>query len=307
MITVDINGRGDYTSITEAIKNIDGNETVFIKNGTYREKIILDVPDVVFKGEDKNNTVIIYNDGAKKTGKNGEPIGTFETATMKVTKNAKGFKAEDLTFANDAGMGDIAGQAVALEIGCDKAVIKNCILKARQDTLFTAPMFKDIEDNPGIKNRQYYENCYIEGDVDFIFGGAIAIFDNCEIYSLNRNKKVNGYLTAPCTEKGMEFGYVFMNCKLTGEPDYESVYLSRPWREYGKVVFISCEIGKHIFKEGFSKWDTTERHKTCYSAVYDAKGGYDTGGLVEWAHILSDEEAKKYTIEKIFEGWNPKG
>ncbi|MBR1736201.1 MAG: pectin methylesterase [Firmicutes bacterium] len=305
MITVDINGKGDYISITEALNNTKENETVFIKKGVYREKLILDVPNVTFKGEDKNNTVIVYNDGARKIGEDGEPIGTFATATMKVTKNAHGFKAENITFANDAGMGDVAGQAVALEINCDKAVIKNCILKARQDTLLTGPMFKDIEDNPGIKNRHYFENCYIEGDVDFIFGGATAIFDNCEIYSLNRDKEINGYLTAPCTEKGMEFGYVFMNCRLTGEPEYPSVYLSRPWREYGKVVFISCEMGKHIHKDGFSKWNDTDRHKTCYSAVYDVKGEYDTNGLVEWAYVLSDEEAEKYTIEKIFEGWNP--
>ncbi len=310
-IVVDLNGSGDFLTVADAIKSIqNGEETqVFIKNGVYKEKLIIDKPNVSFVGENRNDTILTFDDGAWGIDpETNEPMGTFKTASVHVLKTGEGFSAENLTFENSAGMGDEVGQAVALYLDCDKAVIKNCRLIARQDTLLTAPMHEDIAREPKRLNRQYFENCYIEGDVDFIFGGATAVFKNCEICGLDRKKDVNGYYTAACTAKDMEFGYVFFDCKFTTDcADDETYYLGRPWREFAKTVFINCEMGKHINRESFSKWNKfEERSKTCYYAQYNSTGeGFNKDCVADWTHILSDDEAKIYTIENIFKDWCP--
>jgi pectinesterase len=286
------------TSVNDAVKKAKPFETVYIKNGVYKEKIVIDKP-VKLIGEDREKTILTFDDGAFR-----DDMGTFKTASVHILGSADGFSAENITFENSAGMGDVVGQAVALYLDCDKAVIKNCILKGRQDTLLTAPMHEDIAREPKKLNRQYFENCYIEGDVDFIFGGATAVFKDCEIFSLTRGKEVNGYITAACTSKELKYGYVFIDCKLNSDCEPSTVYLGRPWREYAKTVFINCELGKHIKPEGFSEWNRTERHKTCYYAQYNSYGeGYDEKSVVKWSEIL--DNADEYTIKNIFGDWKP--
>lgn len=306
---VDINGTGDFITVSEALKSaVTGEKTViFIKKGRYKEKLIVDKPFISFEGEDKNDTVITFDDGALMNDETGKPMGTFKTASVHITRKGEGFSAKNITFENSAGMGDVVGQAVAVYVDCDKAVFKNCGFLARQDTLLTAPMHEDISKEPDILNRQYFEDCYIEGDVDFIFGGAVAVFKNCEIFSLERNKEINGYVTAACTSEKMEFGYTFFNCRLTGNARKGSVYLGRPWREYAKTVFIDCFIDKHINEQGFSKWKNfEERSDTCYYAQYNSSGeGYDEKSIADWTHILSSREAELYTVENIFKDWIP--
>lgn len=304
-IIVCANGNGDYKTISEAIEKCSENTEIIIKKGIYKEKIIISKPNIKLVGEEKATTVLTYNSGAYDIGDDGNQIGTFKTATVHITKEATGFSAQNITFENTAGMGDIVGQAVALYVDCDKSIIKDCILRARQDTLLTAPIHLDIEENPYIKNRQYFENCLIEGDVDFIFGGAIAIFKKCEIKSLNRNKEINGYVTAACTSKKLEYGYVFIECNFTTDNcKNETVYIGRPWREYAKTVLINCNLDSHISKDGFSKWNETDRHKTCYYAQYGTKG-IDCDNFVDWSYKLDAKQAELYTIDKIFEGWHP--
>ena len=306
-ITVSKNNNGDFSSISEALLAVgqDGAD-IYISEGEYFERLVIDKPNIRFFGLGKNNSEVVINNNyyAKMLDNNNQEIGTFKTATVQVTPEAEGFEAHNLTFENSAGSGMLVGQAVALYLDCDKAVIENCRLVAYQDTLLTAPYFLEIEKNPSVKRRQFFKDCLIIGDVDFIFGGAVACFWNCEIYSRDRKMPVNGYLTAACTSEALKYGYVFYNCKLTAQEGIEegSVYLGRPWREYAKTVFISCEIGKHINKDLYSVWNDTDRHKSCYYAVYNCN---NSDGIIDWAHQLSDEEAKEYTLENVFEGWLP--
>jgi len=298
---------GEYETISEAVKNLDGNGVkVFIKQGIYKEKIIIDKPNVFFEGENKDNVIITYSDAAFAPDETGNPMGTFKTATFHIMPSACNFKAKNITFRNDSGIGDIVGQAVAVYADCDKAVFENCNFIARQDTLLAAPMHEDIAKNPDILNRQYFKSCYIEGDVDFIFGGAVAIFEDCEIFSCDRNRDINGYITAACTSSKMKFGFVFINCILKSNAAKNTVYLGRPWRENAKTVFINCVLGEHIKGECWSVWGDTDRHKTCYYAQYNSSGpGYNESKVINWSNILKYDDAKKYTLENIFNGWSP--
>ena len=103
--------------------------------------------------------------------------------------------------------------------------------------------------------RHYFENCYVKGDVDFIFGSATAVFNKCEIYSNDRKEEVNGYITAASTPEGVKFGYVFIDCKLTSDAEPKSVYLGRPWRDFARTVFINTWMGDHIKDEGWHNWN----------------------------------------------------
>ena len=310
-IVVDINGGGDFSTVREAVLSIkNGDDTeIFIKKGTYKEKIVIDKPNLKFIGEDCRDTILTYDDGANYIDpETGEPMGTFKTASFHILRSGENFSARDITFVNSAGMGDVVGQAVAVYVDCDRASFKNCLFLARQDTLLTAPMHEDIKKEPERINRQYFEDCYIEGDVDFIFGGATAIFKNCEILGLDRGKEINGYYTAACTAENLKFGYVFMDCKFTTDSAKDETYfLGRPWREFAKTVFLNCHMGGHMHRSGFSKWKNfEERSETCYYAQYNSKGeGFDKNSIAEWTYILSDDEAKEYTLENIFGDWNP--
>ncbi len=310
-IVVDKNGMGDFSTVMEAIASVNGENSaeIFIKKGVYKEKIIVDKPNIKIIGENPEETILTYDDGALGIdSETGMPMGTFKTASFHILREGEGFSAYNITFENSAGMGDVVGQAVALYVDCDKAVFKNCRMLARQDTLLTAPMHEDIAKEPNRLNRQFFKDCYIEGDVDFIFGGATAVFENCEIKGLDADREINGYYTAACTAKKIEYGYVFINCTLTTDFAADGTYyLGRPWREFAKTVFLNCEMGSHIHKESFSKWKNfEERSETCYYAQYKSRGkGFDEKNTADWTYILSDDEACKYTLKNIFKDWNP--
>lgn len=312
IITVAADNSGDFNTIKEAYDSISNNEktVIYIKNGAYFEKLIFSKPNITLRGEDKEKTIIRYNDCALRRGEDYKPIETFKTATLQITPECENFVMEDITVENCAGYGKIVGQAVALYLDTDKSIIRNCILKAHQDTLLNAPYYLEVDNDPYIKKRQYFYNCYIEGDVDFIFGGAIAIFDNCEIYSKQRPKGYNGYITASCASSERKFGYVFTNCKFTGNADNGTVFFGRPWRPYANVAVLNCEIGPHLNPKHFSPWNPKiddGKTKTCKNLEYNNFGeNYSTEETAPWVKHLSREEAEKYTVENIFEGWVPK-
>ena len=141
--------------------------------------------------------------------------------------------------------------------------------------------------------------------MDFIFGKASAVFNRCEL----RSKQSGGFLTAPATPQGCKYGYVFIDCSLTADADIKdgSVWLSRPWRPYGKTVFIRCQMGRHIHPEGYHNWGKKENEETAYYAEYGCQGeGANTSRRVSWAHQLTDAAA--YDIHEILkgqDGWNP--
>ena len=122
-------------------------------------------------------------------------------------------------------------------------IFKNCKFLGWQDTLYAK------------NGRQYFENCYIEGHVDFIFGQAAAVFENCEIHS-----KADGYIAAPMRFAANEpSGFVFINSKLTGGNTEKGVFLGRPWRAFGRTIFLNTEMGAHIRAEGWNNWGNAEQ------------------------------------------------
>ncbi len=298
-IVVDSNGSGDFSTVAEAVENAESGCEIFVKNGAYREKIVADKPNISIIGEDSEKTIIVYGDYAMMEREVGYPIGTFKTPTLFVTESAEGFLLKNITVWNDAGEGNVVGQAVALYIDCDKGRVENCRLIARQDTLLAGPIPEDITRKPMPVHRQYFKNCYIEGNVDFIFGGAVAVFENCDIFIVGRSGFPGGYVTAGCHDESFEYGYVFKNCRITGSGNRKYCYLGRPWRGGAKTVFINCLWDDIIHPEVFAKWNDTPRHTTCYYAFSGMEDFAKT--KADWVHILKNTE--EYSEKNIFKDW----
>ncbi|MCD7855071.1 MAG: pectinesterase family protein [Clostridiales bacterium] len=295
-LVVDIRGKGDFCEIGSAVASVSGNCEIFIKEGTYREKIFIDKPNIRLTGEDREKVQLVFGDYAMMERENGYPIGTFETATLRVGESGEGFSMENMTVVNDAGEGNVVGQAVALYLDCDKAYIHNCRLSARQDTLLCAPIPSDIKGKPMPLNRQYFKDCFIEGNVDFIFGGACALFENCEIFIVGRSGFPSGYVTAACTDKEQEYGFVFKKCSISGSGARERAFLGRPWRDYAKTVFIDCKWDDIIHPEVFSKWNNRLSHLTCFYGFDGMEDFKDS--KAEWVHYIDD--SGKYSAENMF-------
>lgn len=309
MIIVSKDNTGDYVSIQEAIDSITSYPAeILVKPGVYYENIELKHSDVTIMGEDREGTIITYNNYANMIMENGEKRGTFRSYTFLALGD--NITLKNLTIQNSAGFGNIVGQAVALFIEGNNIVVNNCKLLGHQDTLYTGPLPKKAAQPGGfvgptefterIVGTQLYENCYIEGEVDFIFGSAIAYFDNCEIFCINAGKPINGYITAPSTYEGCKYGYVFNNCNITSNCPDNSFYLGRPWRIYGKSVFLNCNMGGHIKTEGFHDWNKPDSHETSFFGEYNCTGaGAGTTNRASFVHQLTDKEANDYTKEKV--------
>jgi len=202
---------------------------------------------------------------------------------------ANDFTARNICFRNDAGF--TAGQAVAVESDGDRAIFANCRFIGNQDVLLTN----------GERSRQYYNNCYIEGTTDFIFGSATVWFEGCTIHS-----KKNSHVTAASTSKEKEYGYILNECILTGDTSLHNVSLGRPWRPYAAVVYMNCYIGAHIKPEGWSNWNNTENYKTTRYTEYKNYGpSSDPTKRVSWSRQLTDEEVKTYDKRKYLDSWYP--
>lgn len=321
MMIVALDGSGDYTNLQDAIDSIpEGNSErviINIKNGVYKQKVEIRKPFITLIGEDAERTILTFDDAATKLMPNGEKMNTFNSYTIFIAGDD--FIAENITFENNAGDGHVVGQAVAAYVDGDREQFKNCRFIANQDTLFTGPLppkpmdrgtFGGPREGQERRNsRQYYENCFIRGDVDFIFGSATAVFSKCEIHSNDRKEKVNGFVTAASTPEGNSFGYAFFDCKLTSDAKAHTVYLGRPWRDFAKTAFINCFMGEHIIPEGWHNWKKPQAEKLTSYVEYKSYGpGAANDERAAWAKILTDEEAKEYTIPKILSGndnWKP--
>lgn len=283
-ITVAADGSGDFKTITQALEAIraymDYRVTVHIKNGLYQEKLIIPswLENVDFIGEDVDKTIIRYNDYAGL-----DNMGTFRTYTVRVDGNNMTFR--NLTIENTAGR---VGQAVALHTEGSNLKFINCRFLGNQDTLFLAGRASSLE----------FDNCYVEGTTDFIFGAATVWFENCTIHC-----KADSYITAASTPEEVEYGYVFKNCKVTTSPDVTKVYLGRPWRPYAATSFLECELPEQIRQEGWENWRNPENEKTARYSEYKSKGpGAAPEKRVGWSRQLSDKEALGVTKEKVIGG-----
>ncbi|ADY53893.1 Pectinesterase [Pseudopedobacter saltans DSM 12145] len=287
---VDGQGEGDFKTVQEAINAVPDfrkNPTlIFIKNGIYKEKLILpgSKKNVKLVGESAEHTVLTYDDYASKKNRFGEEMGTSGSSSFYIYGD--GFVAENITFQNSSGP---VGQAVAVQIIGDQIYFKNCRFLGFQDTLYTF----------GRGSRQLFDKCYIEGTTDFIFGSSTVFFRECEIFC----KKGGSFITAASTPDTVKYGYVFKDCKITGE-EGASYYLGRPWRPYAKTVFINCELGKHIKPAGWDFWGKESNKQTAFYAEYKNKGeGFKPKERVNWSHQLSNQEAKHYNISEVLGDW----
>ena len=323
---------GAYRSVSAALEAVERcvpDKTVpvrvLVAPGEYRERVEIRRPHVTIEGETADSVRIVGGLGAKMpsgdgSGQDGK-LGTFRTYTVLV--GADDVTLANLTIKNDAGDGREVGQAIALYADGDRLVVDACRILGHQDTLFAGPL-PPREVRPGgfigpkqfaprRVGRQYYRRCFIAGDVDFIFGGACAYFEGCEIRSLNRDMDVNGYVTAASTPEGEPYGFVFHGCSFTAPQDVapDSVCLGRPWREWAQTVLIDCWLGQHIKREGWWDWNKPAAHERARYAGASLHGPVgDTAGWVPWAHGLDAAAAARYAREQVLagtDGWDPEG
>ena len=289
-LVVSRDGTGDFRTLQEAVESarafMDYTVTIYVKNGVYKEKVIVPswVENIDIIGEDRDKTIITYDDHA-----NINKMGTFRTYTVKVEGSDITFK--NLTIENNAAQ---LGQAVALHTEGDRLKFINCRILGNQDTIYTGAKF----------TRLYFKDCYIDGTTDFIFGPSTALFEDCIIHS-----KRNSYVTAASTPKEAKYGYVFKHCKLTAEPGVDKVYLGRPWRPYAYTLFIECELGKHIVPAGWHNWGKQSNEETARYMEYKNTGeGANASERVAWSKQLTKKEAEAVTVDAIFRtqsNWNP--
>ena len=310
MITVAKDNSGDFNSIQQAVDSIPAGtpETIYIKKGIYKERVEVRKNNISFVGESTDDTIITESYYARMIMPDGSKRGTFRSYTFFVY--ADNFTASNLTFENAAGFGDEFGQAIAVYAEGDNITFRNCKILGHQDTLFTGPLpMKEKQPGgftgptiDGIRRvvHQLYEDCYIAGEIDFIFGSTTAYFKNCTLFALNRNQEINAYYTAPSTYEGQAFGYVFESCTFTGNCPPKSVALSRPWRIHAKTVLLNCNYSDQIIDEGFTDWNKPESHETVYYAEYNGHGeGFKPEKRAAYVHQLNESEAARYTLENV--------
>ncbi|HPT86546.1 MAG TPA: pectinesterase family protein [Bacillota bacterium] len=318
-------GSGDYASIQAAIDGVpDGNVNpyiIFIKNGIYREVVVIppEKTMITLIGESRDGVVLTYDNGAgtPRPDGSGKTLGTSGSAIVLI--QASDFTAERITFEN--GFDETSeyaangAQAVAVKADADRLIFRDCRFLGNQDTLYAS------------SGRQYYHQCYIEGDIDFIFAEATAVFEKCRIHSVDRiGLDPKGFITAPSTRATQPYGLIFIDCEITAEPSLGvgTVYLGRPWHPSkngmfphgdpgvsAQAVFIRCWLGSHIHPAG---WCSMSTGGYAWPPENERFREYqNTGPGASAAHPLrkqlSPEEAEQFTVENILngmDGWDPR-
>ncbi|KAE8716642.1 putative pectinesterase/pectinesterase inhibitor 6 [Hibiscus syriacus] len=297
-IVVAQDGSGNFKTITEAVAAAGGGKrtVIYVKSGVYKESVDI-------KKSAKN--IMLIGDGIDSTivtgSKNAQTTTTFRSATVGVSGD--GFVARDITFENTAGPQN--HQAVALRSGSDFSVFYRCSFKGYQDTLYV------------YSQRQFYRDCDIYGTVDFIFGDAVAVFQNCNIYIRQPMSGQKNTVTAQGrTDPNENTGIIIHNSRVTAAADMKAVqgsfksYLGRPWQKYSRTVFMKSTLDGLIDKEGWLPWSGSFALSTLYYAEYMNTGaGASTGGRVKWDgyHVIGAAEAGKFTVGNFLAGssWIP--
>nr|GMC58469.1 pectinesterase/pectinesterase inhibitor U1 [Ipomoea batatas] len=298
-VVVAADGSGNYRTVSEAVKNAPSKSSkryvIRIKAGTYKENV--EVPksktNIMFIGDGRGKTVITGNrnviDGST----------TFNSATVAVV--GERFLARDITFQNTAGPSK--EQAVALRVGSDLSAFYNCEMKAYQDTLYVH------------SNRQFYVKCLISGTVDFIFGNAAAVFQDCDIQPRRPNSGQKNMLTAQGrTDPNQNTGIVIQKCRIAASSDLKAVqksfptYLGRPWKEYSRTVVMQSSISDVVHLAGWHEWSGSFAVNTLFYGEHSNTGaGAATSQRVKWKGfkvISSATEAQSYTAGRFISGSN---
>jgi len=314
-------GSGDFTSIQAAIDAIPMSNRqptiLLVRMDEYHEKVVVNKDNVRIIGEARDRTVIVNSGCAHDLNEEGKEKGTFLSYTFLVT--GTNVEVENITIRNDAGDGSIAGQAVAVYAAGDRGVWRNVRMIACQDTLFCGPAMPKVArdalprlipegvisvgDCPLVLGRQYFEDCFIQGDVDFIFGPYRCWFERC---TLHMNKR-GGFYTAANTPEQAPYGLIFNHCHLTGECEPGQAYLGRPWRRFAHTLFLHCEMDECVAPEGFQDWGDNKITRRC--GEYGTTGARaDQTPRHPSAARLTEEEALLLTVREViggFDGWDP--
>ena len=286
-------------SLNEILKNCHDGDIVHLASRVYYEKIKITIPNLTIIG---HNSSIEYKDYYNKIAKDNKELLTVRTYTLMV--EASNVTLKNLTIKNLSVPNRTYGQAVALHVIGDSFEAIACNIIGAQDTILAGPIpydltirYKDLlplDELSQAKSHQLYDHCYIEGDVDFIFGCGICYFNECEIHSIGK-----GYICAPSHPKEYSYGFVFYKCRLTGSDEIKNrVYLGRPWRDYGQACFISCQASSHIKPEGYHYWQES-RKETCRLSIYETLNEKDLASFVK---VLDSNDLNKYTLEKVMKG-----
>ncbi|HXC36713.1 MAG TPA: pectinesterase family protein [Candidatus Acidoferrales bacterium] len=297
----------NYTNLQLAIDAAPDDGTrpyrILLKPGTYEGQFIVPKSKnhIELLGQDLDSTILTYDLNVRET--NASTNLRFKGTGVIVLGDD--FHAQNLTIQNTSGD---HGQALALRVDGDRAVFNHCHILGWQDTMMV---------NNG---RDYFTDCYIAGRVDFVYGSATAVFQDCEIHS-----KDGGHVTAANTPQDKPFGMVFMNCKLTGDstpwadpasnPARTNVTamadLGRPWRPWASVTYLNCWMGSHIKPEGWNNWRNPSNELTARYAEYNSTGpGANPDSRVKWSKQLISDEADKISVSSVLggdDGWNPTG
>ena len=317
-VTVAADGSGDFKDVQAAVDSApEGNVVVKIKPGTYQKLINITTPGVELRGMGKQpqDVVLTFNNSHAIVN------GTWKSASVMVSGDD--FLAENLTMENsferEHPKPGPNAQAVALFATGDRQVYRHVRFIGYQDTLYAdsktchlAPAQQGGVPLPAgeappacAAARQYYEDCYIEGHVDFIFGDAKAVFKNCEIHALAHSMDT---LTAQSKVYPAEdSGYLFLDCTVTGEEGAVNILMGRPWRAYSTVIFINTDFKAKLNPAGWQEWGG--RLTNAYYAEYKSHGDSgDVAQRLEGTHVLSKDEAAKYTVKFWVggkDGWDP--
>ncbi len=289
-------GTGRYKTIREAIdaspqftSDTGRRWTILVKPGIYRELVYVQREKrfTALVGEDATKTILTYDLYAGLPGADDKQIGTFRTPTLAV--DADDFTIENMTIENSAGP---RGQALAIRVDGDRVVFRGCRFLGWQDTILAN------------RGRHYFENCTIEGAIDFIFGGATAFFERCEIRAMGA-----GFITAASTPDHQPHGFVFSHCRISGLSNEPVTYLGRPWRDYAKTVFLHCEMSEVVHPAGWDNWKKPVAEKTTFYAEYLSTGaGAKPLERAPWAKQLTADDVAALTREKVLagsDGWDP--
>ena len=276
---------------------------ITLQPGTYREVVTIRKPHVHLHGADADpsKTVIVFNNTAGNSG------GTFNSATVFV--EADDVTLDHMSIVNDAGAGK--GQAVALHVTGDRDIFRNLRISGAQDTLFATSRYCYGDYGPCVASRQYFADCYIEGNTDFIFGDSMAVFDRCEIHGIDTG---NVMFTAQSrhTVEQTDSGYVFDHCHLTAKARTGGVIsLGRSWRPYATVVFLHAQIDAPVIPAGWTEWLRFGKPTlpTAFYAEYESTGpGTDAKEREQYSHQLTAAEAEHWSTRRFLagkDGWNP--
>ena len=308
MVTVAADGSAEYRTVQAGIDALAaGGGTVHIKPGIYREVVRVAKPNVRMEGagDSPEQTRIVFGNSAGSSG------STFKSATVFV--NGDDFLAKNITFENDYSRGRAlqpqGSQAIALSVTGDRAIFRGVRILGAQDTLYAASRSCRSESGPCIPTRQFFEDCYIAGNVDFIFGDSQAVFKSCRIHAI-------AHPTVMVTAQSKHYpeeasGFVFDRCRITADSSVDRVFLGRPWRNYATVVFLESELDEKVDPAGWSEWhaEETRRLESAFYAEYKSTGpGANAAHREPYSRQLSATEAARYRAREFLagaDGWNP--